>query len=229
MRTVTLLALVVLAPGPGWAGRRPADQCQRCRAGQRRCVGVHAYMTCKVKPGKREAGRCNVWSAARRCPAGQRCKAGRCVGRTPPPPPPAPPAPPAPTAKTYCKGKKTDAIVVKGGRIYLCQKIAFKPTTATILPRSYPILAKLARLLTTTHTGGRVRIEGHTNSRGSSAYNLRISQAKADAVRAHLIGKGVAAGRLLAKGWGEERPVDTDYTRGDWVEVNKRIEFHLVK
>jgi OOP family OmpA-OmpF porin len=159
------------------------------------------------------------------------------VGRTPPAAPPARPTPPAPTpktpprptAKTFCKGKKSDAIVVKGRRIYLCQKIAFKPTTATILPRSYPILAKLARLLTTTHTGGRVRIEGHTNSRGSSGYNMRISQAKAEAVRAHLIGKGVAAGRLLAKGYGEERPIDTDYTRSDWIEVNKRIELHLVK
>jgi outer membrane protein OmpA-like peptidoglycan-associated protein len=134
-----------------------------------------------------------------------------------------------PTAKTFCKGKKTDAIVVKDKRIYLCQKIAFKPTTATILPRSYPILAKLARLLTTNLTGGRVRIEGHTNARGIGAYNLRISKAKAEAVRAHLIGKGVAAGRLLAKGWGEERPIDTDYSTGAWIEVNKRIEFHLVK
>jgi outer membrane protein OmpA-like peptidoglycan-associated protein len=201
-----------------------AGQCQPCRVGQRRCVGCGSFMACKRRGG-RFLG-CNVWSTPRRCPAGQPCKTGQCLGpKAPQPPAKAAPPPSLPPTVTCSKGQE---IVVRGKRIYLCQEIYFKSRTATILKQSFPILDKLARLLTTTHAGGRVRIEGHTDSRGSGGYNLRMTQTRADAVRTYLIGKGVAGGRLLAKGFGEERPIADNMTAAGR-RRNRRMEFHLVQ
>lgn len=213
---------------PARPGPRPvaAGQCQPCRAGQRRCVGRGSYMVCKPRGG-RFLG-CNVWSAPRRCPAGQPCRAGQCLAPKPPgPQPPAKAAPPQPSLppQVKCEGK---TLVVRGKRIYLCQEIYFATGTATILKQSYPILDDLARLLTSTQAGGRLRIEAHTDSRGSGGYNLRMTQARADAVRSYLVGQGVAAGRLLAKGYGEERPIASNRT-AEGRRKNRRMEFHLVQ
>jgi outer membrane protein OmpA-like peptidoglycan-associated protein len=199
-----------------------AGQCQPCRAGQRRCVGRGSFMACKPRGG-RFLG-CNVWSTPRRCPAGQPCRAGRCLAPKAPGPSPPTKAAPPPT-ETCSKGKE---IVVRGKQIYLCPKITFERRTAAILPPSYPILDKLARFLTTTHTSGQLRIESHTNSRGSSAFNLRQSKVRADGVRAYLIGKGVEAGRLTAQGFGEERPIVAN-TTVEGLRRNSRIELHIVQ
>jgi OOP family OmpA-OmpF porin len=72
---------------------------------------------------------------------------------------------------------------------------------------------------------GNVNIEvaGHTDSRGSDEYNMILSQQRAEAVRNHLISKGIAADRLTAKGYGESQPVaDNDTDEGRF--KNRRVE-----
>jgi OOP family OmpA-OmpF porin len=73
-----------------------------------------------------------------------------------------------------------------------------------------------------------VRIEGHTDSRGSRAYNLRLSQSRADSVRAYLIGKGISSDRLEAKGYGPDQPIDNNKTAAGR-ERNRRVEFMITK
>ncbi len=72
---------------------------------------------------------------------------------------------------------------------------------------------------------GEVRIEvaGHTDSVDSDAYNQTLSQRRAEAVRAYLIGKGVAAERLSAKGYGEAQPI-ADNETAEGRAKNRRVE-----
>jgi OOP family OmpA-OmpF porin len=73
-----------------------------------------------------------------------------------------------------------------------------------------------------------VRIEGHTDSRGSNRSNKKLSQNRANSVQSYLIGQAVPPSQLIAEGRGEEEPIesnDTDEGRAK----NRRVEFHIVQ
>jgi peptidoglycan-associated lipoprotein len=59
-----------------------------------------------------------------------------------------------------------------------------------------------------------IEIQGHTDSTGSSEYNMRLGQERADAVRRYLNQKGVALNRLSTISYGETQPVDSNKTKG---------------
>lgn len=71
-------------------------------------------------------------------------------------------------------------------------------------------------------------VEGHTDARGSDSYNLNLSQSRASAVKKYLVSKGVDAGRLQAKGYGEARPVASNDTESGR-EANRRVEMVISK
>jgi len=68
-----------------------------------------------------------------------------------------------------------------------------------------------------------IEVAGHTDSMGSDAYNMNLSQQRAEAVRNFLISKGVAADRLTAKGYGESQPVADNATEEGRFK-NRRVE-----
>lgn len=72
-----------------------------------------------------------------------------------------------------------------------------------------------------------VQIDGHTDSKGSPAYNLNLSKKRAAAVRQYMIGKGVAATRLAAEGFGESKPIASNDTEAGRAE-NRRVEFQVL-
>ncbi len=116
-------------------------------------------------------------------------------------------------------------IQVTDKMIVLKEKIYFAFAKAVIQPRSFPLLDEIAQALR-DHPTFVIRIEGHTDSVGSAASNLKLSQARANAVRDYLIRKGIEPARLKAVGYGEERPIDDNATEAGRA-VNRRVEFHI--
>ena len=122
--------------------------------------------------------------------------------------------------------KKYKRIVVTEKQIILKQMVHFETGKATITPDSYPILDEVADVLI-ENPNIRIRVEGHTDSRGSAEYNLRLSQARADAVKQYLVSKGIDPSRIEAIGYGESRPIDTNRTASGRAR-NRRVEIHII-
>ncbi|MGB0846592.1 MAG: OmpA family protein [Thiolinea sp.] len=109
------------------------------------------------------------------------------------------------------------------------KNILFRVNKADIRNESNALLDELAGIVQdckNTLSGKQVAIGGHTDSDGAKSYNLQLSQRRADAVRAYLIGKGVSGRLLTAKGFGEAEPVASNSTAAGKAQ-NRRISFDI--
>ena len=122
---------------------------------------------------------------------------------------------------------KDTRVVVTDTRIEITDKIYFDTSKATIKPASYSLLDAVAATLKGNPRLA-VRIEGHTDSKGSGKYNKRLSEQRAQAVRAYLIQRGVAGSRLEAVGYGEEQPIAPNSSAAGRSK-NNRVEFFVVQ
>ena len=99
------------------------------------------------------------------------------------------------------------------------QNILFDFDSADIQTASHPQLDEMGKALAVLldKRGGRVVLEGHTDDRGDPAYNVSLSQRRAEAVKAYLVEKtGLTPDRVVALGLGAARPAgpnDTDEGR----------------
>ena len=106
---------------------------------------------------------------------------------------------------------------------FIINDILFDYDNANIRPSSMPILHQVADMMK-AHPDIRLSIEGHTDGRGSTSYNLKLSEARAMAVKMTLIQLSIAEERLQAKGFGESRPMSSDKSEGGRA-LNRRVEF----
>jgi outer membrane protein OmpA-like peptidoglycan-associated protein len=136
------------------------------------------------------------------------------------------PSEPGPASNGGCP-LKFEFISVTQDKIELKQAIFFQTAKAIIMPKSFGLLDEVAAALGARPTM-QVRIEGHTDSRGGHAYNVRLSQARADSVKAYLVGKGIGSDRMDAKGYGPDQPIDTNKTAAGR-ERNRRVEFMITQ
>jgi len=104
--------------------------------------------------------------------------------------------------------------------------VFFEVDKAELLATSTPELQAVARFME-LHPGVRVQISGHTDADGSPAYNLDLSQRRAEAVRTWLIQAGIAEERTQAKGYGEAKPV-ADNSTAEGRARNRRTEFLIL-
>jgi outer membrane protein OmpA-like peptidoglycan-associated protein len=133
---------------------------------------------------------------------------------------------PGPPEEKGCPKKHT-LVSVTQDRIELHQAVFFATGRATIMPRSFALLDEVADVLKTRSTM-QVRVEGHTDTRGSRTSNMRLSQARADSVKAYVVGRGVEASRLVSVGFGPDKPIETNKTAAGR-ERNRRVEFVILQ
>jgi len=74
----------------------------------------------------------------------------------------------------------------------------------------------------------RMEVAGHTDSIGDAILNLQLSTQRAQAVVTYLVDKGIAADRLVAKGYGEDFPIADNATAAGR-NINRRVEFHILE
>ncbi|HVZ33726.1 MAG TPA: OmpA family protein [Polyangiaceae bacterium] len=136
------------------------------------------------------------------------------------PPAPPPPAPPPPEPPKQVK--------IRDNRIELGQKIQFALNKSEILPASFALMDELAKTIQENPQVQKVSIEGHASNEGQAQYNLALSKARAEAVRAYLVSKGVSADRLSSTGFGATKPIASNDSE-EGREKNRRVEFHITK
>ncbi len=120
-----------------------------------------------------------------------------------------------------------DDDVVKIGVPIVLEGITFDVGKATIKPESEATLMKALKTLT-TYTDIIVEIGGHTDNTGSAKLNEKLSLARAESVKAWLVGRGIDASRISTKGYGPSKPI-ADNKTAEGKQKNRRIEFTRVK
>ena len=116
---------------------------------------------------------------------------------------------------------------VDGRGCWVIQGLNFATNSAEIEPGSKVRLEREVVPVIVNNPGVSLRIDGHTDSRGSEAYNQQLSERRARAVRDYLVSKGVPAGRLSSQGFGEARPIAPNDTPEN-LRRNRRTELTVV-
>lgn len=122
--------------------------------------------------------------------------------------------PPEVVAAGKCR-HRFDALLAKA-------PIRFTTNEALIRLKSFPLLDEIA-VVAQECPDAKLRIEGHTDSRGDEAYNQYLSQRRAEAVKQYLVDKGIAPERLSANGLGDRQPI-ADNSTLEGMAKNRRIE-----
>lgn len=115
--------------------------------------------------------------------------------------------------------------ILTDGR-FVSRAIKFDVAKATIKGESMGFISELAKWLNTNPTVN-LEIGGHTDSDGDNASNQKLSEMRAEAVKRALVGLGINASRLNAKGYGETVPVSSNDTPEGKAD-NRRVEFKKI-
>lgn len=121
----------------------------------------------------------------------------------------------APTAKVDKLGCAIDARIVLEG-------VNFHTDSAELTPESIEILNQVANTLT-ANPEIKLEVAGHTDSDADDAYNLKLSQSRAETVVKYLTDHGVTAANMTAKGYGETQPLLANDTPAHKA-TNRRVE-----
>jgi len=113
---------------------------------------------------------------------------------------------------------------LSGDLIEVGEPIQFQSNSARILATSLPVLDAVAGIIKGDPGIRRVRVEGHTDGKGVRGWNLTLSKRRARAVVTHLVRSGISPRRLIARGFGPDRPIASNMTADGRAE-NRRVEF----
>lgn len=127
-----------------------------------------------------------------------------------------------------CPDDPNDKVHLARDRIIITEQVFFETGKAKIRKKSYDILDAVVEVMKENPQILKIRVEGHTDSRGSDEMNLDLSDRRAAAVMTYLTDKGVAEGRLESQGYGETTPIKTNDT-AEGRAANRRVEFTILE
>jgi len=120
--------------------------------------------------------------------------------------------------------KKNMLVVVTAKEIRITQQIQFEFNKSKIKGEiSFRILDQIVQILK-DNPRITLEVQGHTDNVGSAGYNLTLSQDRADSVRAYLVAHGIDPSRLVAKGYGMNKPLVPNNTAANRA-LNRRVQF----
>jgi outer membrane protein OmpA-like peptidoglycan-associated protein len=119
-------------------------------------------------------------------------------------------------------------VEVKDNEIQIKEKIHFAFDEAKIEASSMDLLREVAATLIAEDWITEVEVQGYTDAKGDTDYNLALSQRRVEAVRDTIISFGVDGDRLVAKGYGEARPIASNDTE-EGRALNRRVQFMIIK
>jgi len=117
---------------------------------------------------------------------------------------------------------------VTAKEIVILQQVQFKTGSDVILKASDELLEQVSAVLREHKEIKRIEVQGHTDNRGSAAYNQKLSDRRAKSVMKWLVTRGeIDADRLEAKGYGMDQPV-AENTSEEGRALNRRVQFKIV-
>ena len=123
---------------------------------------------------------------------------------------------------------KNSAVQVTKNEITIKDQIQFALDSAVILPASFGLLTEIADTMIRHGEILRIEVQGHTDNSGTGEHNKVLSEQRAEAVRSWLVQHGVPADRLLARGYGQEKPLVPNVTAGNRAR-NRRVQFIILE
>ncbi|MBK9285394.1 MAG: OmpA family protein [Sphingobacteriaceae bacterium] len=133
-----------------------------------------------------------------------------------------------PDGSDYQEVEKNIALKkIEVGSVIVLKNIFFDFDKATIRKESANELERLIKLLN-DNPSIKIELGSHTDSKGSDEYNMKLSDNRSKSVVEYLIGKGISAARLVAKGYGETKPIDTNDS-DEGRQNNRRTEFKILE
>jgi OOP family OmpA-OmpF porin len=120
------------------------------------------------------------------------------------------------------------SVRVSESEILILDQVQFDTGKAVIKKVSDDLLDQVASVLREHPEITKIEVQGHTDDRGYRALNDTLSQARANAVMKAMIQRGIAADRLTAKGYGQNRPL-VENTTEEGRQKNRRVQFIIVE
>jgi len=127
-----------------------------------------------------------------------------------------------------CPDEGKAKVAITATKVEILEKVFFETGKDLLKPVSEDLLKQVAGVLKANWQVRRVRVEGHTDSRGDKEMNVDLSERRARRVKAFLVAQGVARHRLEARGYGPTKAVATNRTRAGRAK-NRRVEFTILE